>query len=102
MVTRTVEITVATAMCVDVNAQTVSTVALELTGKVTNDTALKQLKKVYENDTFKVVSVTALTTREEMYGMTELEFIKIAKKLDPTTRAILSESEDDCIDDSIN
>ena len=93
MVTRTIEVIKATALCVDVLTAETSSKELELTGvgNLSQNDLLKALKKTYETDTFKVVAVTEKFTEQELYGMLELDFLKYAKKLDPETRKMLEE-----------
>ena len=87
MVTRTVIVTVAEVMCVDVTTAEVQIKKLELSGSfVDNDTLLKAIKKAYENDTFKCVAVQEVDEKEVLYGMEEIEFIKLAKVLPPRTK----------------
>lgn len=95
MVTRTIEVVSVKVICLDVKTVETTIKDLELTGVATSDTekVLKALKKEYETDEFKVVAIQSIETREEMYGLTELDFLKYATKLDPTTRKML-ETED--------
>lgn len=94
MVTRTINVTVIEAMCVDTLSAEVSTKKLELTGELfTEEKALKSLKKEYETDTFKVVAIQKMEVHEEMYGLKEIDFLKVAQKLDPTTRKVLESEE---------
>ena len=94
MVTRTINLTVIEAMCVDTATAEVSTKELELTGETfTEEKALKVLKKEYETETFKVVAIQKMEVREEMYGLKEIDFLKVAQKLDPATRKVLEMEE---------
>lgn len=87
MVTRTINVTVVEAMCVDTSTAQVSTKTLELTGETfTEEKALKELKCEYETDTLKVVAIQSMSVREEMYGIKEIDFLKVATKLDSATR----------------
>lgn len=99
MVTRTIEVIEVNALCVDITTSQTETRTLELTGagSLSDDALLKALKKTYETDVLKVVAITSRTNREELYGLTELDFLKYAKKLDPETRKMLetTESEDE-------
>lgn len=94
MVTRTIEVIEVNALCVDLTTAQTETRTLELTGAgtLTDDALLKALKKTYETDVLKVVAITTRTNREELYGLTELDFLKYAKKLDPETRKMLEET----------
>ena len=90
MVTRTINVTVVETMCVDTVSAEVSVKSLELTGETyTEDKALKELKKQYETDTLKVIAIQSMEVHEEMYGLKEIDFLKVAHKLDPATRKTL-------------
>ena len=94
MVTRTINVTVVEAMCVDTQSAEVTVKSLELTGETfTDEKALKALKKEYETDTFKVVAIQKMEVHEEMYGLKEIDFLKVAQKLDPATRKLLDNEE---------
>ena len=94
MVTRTINVTVVEAMCVDTQSAEVTVKSLELTGETfTDEKALKALKKEYETDTFKVVVIQKMEVHEEMYGLKEIDFLKVAQKLDPATRKLLENEE---------
>lgn len=84
MVTRTVDLTVSEVMCVDVTTAEVSIENLEVSGLYPdNDKLMKQLKKVYEDETHKVVSIQKTEIKEILYGMSEIDFIKNAVILPP-------------------
>lgn len=94
MITRTINVTVVEAMCVDTTSAEVTVKSLELTGETfTTEKALKELKKEYETDTFKVVAIQKMEVHEEMYGLKEIDFLKVAQKLDPATRKLLDNEE---------
>lgn len=95
MVTRTIEVIEVNALCVDITTSQTETRTLELTGagSLSDEALLKALKKTYETDALKVVAITSRTKREELYGLTELDFLKYAKKLDPETRKMLETTE---------
>ena len=87
MVTRTVVITTVGVMCLDVTTAEVSIKNYELSGSYTDfETALKDVKKLHETDVFKCVSVQTITEKEVLYGMSEQDFIKLAKQLPPRTK----------------
>ena len=87
MVTRTVSETTVTVMCVNVTTAEMTNKVYTL-GQVSNQSdALKALKKLYETDTFKLVAVVSMEVSEQLYGMTEVEFIKLARKLPPRSGA---------------
>ena len=94
MITRTINVTVIEAMCIDTLTVEVSIKELELTGETfTEEKALKALKKEYETETFKVVAIQKMEVHEEMYGLKEIDFLKVAQKLDTATRKILESEE---------
>ena len=94
MVTRTINVSVLEVMCVDTSTSEVTVKQFELTGEtLSNEKALKILKKEYETDTLKLVAIQKTEVREEMYGLKETDFIKVAKKLDPATRKTLESEE---------
>ena len=95
MVTRTVKVTDATALCADiVNAEFVNRTE-RISAVANKDAAMKELKKIIEaeNSNLKVVDVVDLTTAEILYGMPEAEFIAHAEILPPRT-AVEAEAED--------
>lgn len=95
MITRTIKVTAIEAMCVETLTADVSIKELELTGETfTEEKALKALKKEYETDTFKVVAIQAMNVHEEMYGLKEIDFLKVATKLDPATRKAIETEEE--------
>ena len=84
MVTRTINFTEVTALTVDIVAQATATQVFTLSGTFTeNEKLIKALKKEFETDTIKVVSVLSTTVNEKLYGMTEQEFMSLAKVLPP-------------------
>lgn len=92
MVTRTVEVSTIEVMCLNVETCEVSTQNFELSGYYDDfNVALKSVRKLYETDKFKVVTVQNITVKEVLYGMPEIDFIRMAKVLDPETRKIAKE-----------
>lgn len=91
MVTRTVLTTECEVLCVNVSTVETTIQTFTLTGKQENtEQILKVLKREHETDTFKLVALQGEPTyKETMYGMKEIDFINIAKKLDPDTRKIV-------------
>ena len=84
MVTRTVVVTEVGVMGVDVNTCEVSIQNIEISGSYADfESALKVIKKQYETETFKCVAVQHMTEKEVLYGMSEIDFIKMAKVLPP-------------------
>lgn len=88
MVTRTIKETVASVMYVNVETAKVDYCDYRLAGTFDNNEVLmKALKKLYENDTIKLVNIVNVDTVENLYGMTEAEFMSYAKILPPRTTA---------------
>ena len=88
MVTRTINAVEVTALCVYTDTAQTEFQLFDLTGMDATDTdgILKALKRSHDTEYFKVVAVTQAVTREELYGMSELDFLKYAYRLDPETR----------------
>lgn len=87
MITRTIFLTLVTALCV--NPQTAETFEQEftLTGKIADkDKMLKRVSKQYNTDDCTIVAIRELKEVNELYGMDEAVFIREAKILDPATR----------------
>lgn len=93
LITRTIVVSNCEFMCVDVETANVEVITAELTGKLDNETALKLYKSTVESDTFKVVACQSIDYTEQLYGMTEKEFIKHAKILPPRKTAETEETE---------
>ena len=84
MVTRTVNVTICETICMDVVNVETQIKDLELSGTFNTDNErLKALKKQYETDTYKVVAIQSTTEKEILYGMKEVDFIKLATILPP-------------------
>ncbi len=86
-VTRTIEKVTLTAMVVDTTTATVKNVQMVLPSLEGKSEA--QVMKMVQSgltDTEKVVQIVSRETSEELYGMPEIEFLKMAQRLDPETR----------------
>lgn len=84
MVTRTITTTEVEVLCM--NIETVSAEVKNftlLTGITTEELMLKSIKAKFETDTLKPVHIQKMTEIETLYGMTEEDFIKVAKVLPP-------------------
>ena len=93
MVTRTFDITDVTFMGINLETKQVETMTLSVPGKIDDhDAALVAVRKVNQNPKIVPSVVTSLDSREELYGMTESEFLKHSKKLPP--RAKIDEESD--------
>lgn len=86
MVTRTIKETVASVMHVNVSTASVDYADYRVAGTFDNNEALmKYLKKNYETEEIKLVNIVNVDTVENLYGMTEAEFMSLAKVLPPRT-----------------
>ena len=91
MVTRTVDSTKVSALCVDITTQETLTQEYNISGKYADDEKgntklLKATKEVAETDTIKVVSILSKEAQETLMGMTEQEFMSMAKVLPPRSK----------------
>lgn len=88
MVTRTVTETVAEIMCLNVTTCEVSIRTFTYAGEfATNEELLKTAKKISETEDFKLVHINSASTKETLYGMSETDFIKLAKVLPPRIKS---------------
>lgn len=102
-VTRTIQTTDITVMCVDVTTAEVSNKTLTLPRTFKDEEAmLKAAKKAGESDTCKFVQVVAHKVNEQLYGMTEADFIKYAKPLPPRSGTATEDNADTCDEDEDN
>ena len=95
MVTRTITTTNAKVLCVSIaeNKTFEQEVALPRTYK-DEKTLMKQVKAVLENENVKPVHVISTEEVETLYGMSEQEFIQLAKILPPRTANSEKETND--------
>lgn len=90
-VTRTINVTNVTAICMDIEKMENKEEVLTITGDLpTDEQLLKKLRKQYETSVYKVVAIKSKDTVEKLFGMPEVEFLKYAKELDPETRKPLN------------
>lgn len=86
MITRTVTEVTVKVMCVNVETAQVEVVTHVLSGNYEDDNQiLKTLKKLHETENYKLIKVEEVETNEKLYGMTEQQFIELAKELPPRT-----------------
>ena len=84
MVTRTITSTTYKIMCVETTKCEVTIEQFNTTYEFTDDEkALKYFRKHHESETKKLVKIESVETTEQLYGMTELEFLQYAKLLPP-------------------
>ena len=83
MVTRTINATVATVLCMDIVNASATTKEIEISGTYKDDSdLLKVLKKKYDTADFVIVAIQKTETKEKLYGMTETDFMKYAKEME--------------------
>ena len=82
MVTRTVTYFKAQVMCVDVIKAAIISKEMTIPELIPEKKRLDFLDKKLSNDGLKAVQITALEKVEELYGMTETDFLAHAHKLD--------------------
>lgn len=83
-VTRTIQTTKATVLCLNVKEGSPYQETVTLSGVYKDDKhVLKQVRKIIENDEVKAVHIVSTEVEETLYGMTEQEFIQYAKILPP-------------------
>ena len=84
MVTRTIQTTEATVLCIDItNSEPFNkTVTIPRTYK-DEKSLMKKVASVIDNDTVKAVHVVATEIHETLYGMAEDDFIAAAEILAP-------------------
>ena len=84
MVTRTITFTTVKATVYDIARDEIKTDEYKLSGEVSSDVALKIITK--EHEEVRPLKVTEVTVHEELYGMSEEEFIKLADILPARTK----------------
>lgn len=86
MVTRTVKFEKVTALAVDMNTRETREVVCQITGKWKNpEDLLKKVKKSIDSEDVKAVSIIAHEPVEMLMGMTEDEFIELARYIEKNT-----------------
>ena len=89
MVTRTVQTTIATALCLNTVTAEPFNETVTLSGTFKDKKALiKAVKTLIENDEISVAKIVDVTIEEKLYGMTEQKFIDNAEVLPPRTTKV--------------
>lgn len=84
MVTRTVQTTLATVLCLNTETAEPFNKTVTLSGTFKDNKAvIKAVKALIENDTISVAKVVDIEIEEKLYGMPEQDFINAAKVLPP-------------------
>lgn len=84
MVTRTITFTTAKATVYDIASNEIKTVEYKLSGELSADDALKAIAK--EHEEVRPLKVIEVTVQEELYGMPEEKFLKLAESLPPRAK----------------
>lgn len=96
MVTRTIVTTKANVLCLDIVAGEPFNEVVVLPRTYKDDKALmKQVSKLIDNEQRKAVHVVDKEEVETLYGMTEQDFIKLAKPMDENRKFIDTEEGDE-------
>jgi len=85
MVTRTITSTKATVTVYNIEKDEIQTLEYKLSGKLTADDALKAIKKKHTE--VSPMKVTEVEVQEELYGMPEEKFMKLAEILSPRAKS---------------
>ena len=81
MVTRTIKSACVEVMTIDTTTAEVEIIVYTTEPQENEDKYLKVLRKEFETDNFKLVKIERVQIYENLYGMTEKEFIEYAKIL---------------------
>lgn len=88
MVTRTVVTTKVVALGMDIETCEPGNKVFILPRTYKDDKAImKELEKRTEEESFKCVKICSTEIIETLYGMTEADFIRVAKELPPRTKS---------------
>lgn len=85
MVTRTITYTEADARVYDIEKDEIQLVKYKLSGRLSVEEALKEIEK--EHKEVRPLKVDEVAFNEELYGMPEEKFLKLAEILPPRAKA---------------
>ena len=92
MVTRSIKGTKVTVMCVDTTgAHTFEKEYIVKNKYSTDEKLMNYIRKTYDTDTVKNITLTGKEEVVKLYGVPEDEFVAMAKELDPETRKVVNE-----------
>ena len=92
MVTRSIKGTKVTVMCVDTtDAHTFEKEYIVKNKYSSDEKLMNYIRKTYDTDTVKNITVTGKEEVVKLYGLPEEEFVAMAKELDPETRRAVNE-----------
>lgn len=99
VVTRTIENVVAECkvMVTVGDNDYIETEELSLGGQIDEKNALKVAQKLYNREDYNVVKVLSTHKEQQIYGMLETDFIKLAKKMDDERHFLGEETEDEIV-----
>ena len=87
MITRTIQTTKATVLCIDLANEQPFTQEVVLPRTYKDERSMmKKIKPLVENDHVKAVNVRNVAVESTLYGMTEQEFINVANILPSRTQ----------------
>lgn len=87
MITRTIQTTKATVLCIDLANEQPFTQEVVLPRTYKDERSMmKKIKPLVENDHVKAVNVRNVVVESTLYGMTEQEFINVANILPSRTQ----------------
>lgn len=93
MVTRTVKGMAVDTLCMDLTAAKAVNRTFTIGGTFQSDKdLLKALQKANDTDTLKLVAISSKVETEQLYGMPEDMFIRLAEKLPPRFAAEVDEN----------
>lgn len=96
MVTRTITTTRYEVLCVDTSTAQTLFKEFERTGEIIdNDKELSLLKKDYETETLKLVQINNKAVSEILYGLSEVDFVRVAHVLNDKRKPIDEETEEE-------
>lgn len=102
MVTRTIQTTRCTVLCMDISIGEGCNTEVTLPRTYKDDAhLLKAVKKVIDTDNLKAVHIVGHEVCETLYGMTEQDFIANAKVL-PPRKDYTNDTDTNCTDDDEN
>lgn len=85
MITRTFKVTLASVMTVNILASEVETIDVSIVGSFSDDDLINEIKKEYETDIIKCVSVMSSYEKDKLMGIPEKDFYRMASELPPRT-----------------
>ena len=85
MVTRTIENAELSVLRVNTKTRETAVEVLTISATIPENKALKIVHKAYDNGEWKSVDIIERKVTETLYGMSEQEFIKLARVLPPRT-----------------